>query len=200
MGCGVADRSRITAAVVGLARLGLPGHTVLLDDVTLSNAGLREGHAVIVSAVTVYGARSVTLSGSTLASQSIAAATPAAGLALQGDDRRRCGVAAASRSGSRHLDLGGQPGTCVGGRDQLDVGAADRDRVDPEGPVSVQPNSQVGWGAGVPVSAGPSKNRSASPRRRSPSTNSPSTNSKAHRPRPPNSPSGSSSPSTSRTY
>jgi len=28
---------------------------VLLDDVTMSNAGLREGTAVIVSTVTVYG-------------------------------------------------------------------------------------------------------------------------------------------------
>ena len=63
--------SRTTAAVAGLAGPDTPVGTVLLDDVTLSNAGLREGTAVIVGAVTVYGARSVTLSGSSLASQSI---------------------------------------------------------------------------------------------------------------------------------
>ncbi|HEV7361104.1 MAG TPA: ATPase, partial [Mycobacterium sp.] len=66
--------SRTTAAVAGLADLGTPVSTVLLDDVTLSNAGLREGTAVIVSAVTVYGARSVTLNGSSLATQSITSA------------------------------------------------------------------------------------------------------------------------------
>ncbi|KKB98824.1 ATPase, partial [Mycobacterium nebraskense] len=67
--------SRTTAAVAGLAGPDTPVGTVLLDDVTLSNAGLREDTAVIVSAVTVYGARSVTLSGSTLASQSISPVT-----------------------------------------------------------------------------------------------------------------------------
>src|SRR5438270_2484470 len=59
--------SRTTAAVAALADPDSPVGIVLLDDVTLSNAGLREDTAVIVSAVTVYGARSVTLSGSSLA-------------------------------------------------------------------------------------------------------------------------------------
>ena len=54
--------SRTTAAVAGLAGPDTPVGTVLLDDVTLSNAGLRDGTAVVVSGVTVYGARSVTLS------------------------------------------------------------------------------------------------------------------------------------------
>src|SRR5882757_8910822 len=67
--------SRTTAAVVGLAGADTPVGIALLDDVTLSNAGLREDTAVIVSAVTVYGARSVTLSGSNLATQSISSAT-----------------------------------------------------------------------------------------------------------------------------
>src|SRR3974390_2712116 len=47
--------SRTTAAVAGLAGADTPVGIVLLDDVTLSNAGLREGAAVIVSAVSVYG-------------------------------------------------------------------------------------------------------------------------------------------------
>ena len=42
--------SRTTAAVAGLADPDTPVGIVLLDDVTLSNAGLREGTAVIVSA------------------------------------------------------------------------------------------------------------------------------------------------------
>ncbi|MCV6994987.1 ATPase, partial [Mycobacterium timonense] len=67
--------SRTTAAVAGLAGPGTPVGTVLLDDVTLSNAGLREGSAVVVGAVTVYGARSVALSGSALATQSITPVT-----------------------------------------------------------------------------------------------------------------------------
>ncbi len=67
--------SRTTAAVAGMAGGDIPIGIVLLDDVTLSNAGLREGTEVIVSAVTVYGARTVTLSGSTLATQSLSSAT-----------------------------------------------------------------------------------------------------------------------------
>lgn len=67
--------SRTTAAVAGLAGPSTPVGTVLLDDVTLSNAGLREGSAVVVGAVTVYGARSVALSGSALATQSITPVT-----------------------------------------------------------------------------------------------------------------------------
>ena len=67
--------SRTTAAVAGLADPDTPVSIVLLNDVTLSNAGLREGTAVIVSTVTVYGARSVTLAGSALASKSITPST-----------------------------------------------------------------------------------------------------------------------------
>src|SRR5690242_20900841 len=67
--------SRTTAAVAGLAGPDIPVGIVLLDDVTLSNAGLREDTEVIVSSVTVYGARSVTLSGSRLATQSVSPVT-----------------------------------------------------------------------------------------------------------------------------
>jgi transitional endoplasmic reticulum ATPase len=67
--------SRTTAAVAGVAPPGTPAGTALLDDVTLSNAGLREDTTVIVAPVTVYGARSVTVTGSNLATQSISSAT-----------------------------------------------------------------------------------------------------------------------------
>ena len=67
--------SRTTSAVAGVAGPDTPAGTALLDDVTLSNAGLRENTIVLVAPATVYGARSVTLSGSKLATQSISSAT-----------------------------------------------------------------------------------------------------------------------------
>src|ERR1700683_3425607 len=67
--------SRTTTAVAGMAGPQTPVGTVLLDDVTLSNAGLGEDIAVIVVAATVYGARSVTLSGSTIDTQTLTPAT-----------------------------------------------------------------------------------------------------------------------------
>src|SRR5262249_47500937 len=67
--------SRTTSAVVGVSPDGTPPGTALLDDVTLSNAGLREDASVLVAPVTVYGARSVTVSGSKLATQSISSTT-----------------------------------------------------------------------------------------------------------------------------
>src|SRR5262245_41449546 len=50
--------SRTTTAVAGVAGQHTPVGTVLLDDVTLSNAGLTTDTAVIVASATVYGARS----------------------------------------------------------------------------------------------------------------------------------------------
>ena len=67
--------SRRTASVAGRAPANTPHGTALLDDVTLSNAGVREDAPVLVAPVTVYGARSVTLSGSALATRSLTPAT-----------------------------------------------------------------------------------------------------------------------------
>lgn len=146
--------SRTTAAVAGLADQDSPVSIVLLDDVTLSNAGLREGTAVIVSAVTVYGARSVMLSGSSLASQSI---TPV--------NLRQALLGKVMTVGDAvsllPRDLG--PGTSTSAASRALASAVGISwtselltvtGVDPEGPVSVQPNSLVTWGAGVPLSAG----------------------------------------------
>ncbi|OBG99512.1 AAA family ATPase [Mycobacterium sp. E3247] len=149
--------SRTTAAVVGLAGPDTPIGTALLDDVTLSNAGLREGTAVIVGAVTVYGARSVTLSGSTLASQSISPVTLRQ--ALLG---KVLTVGDAVSLLPRDL---GPPFSTSGAARALaaSVGISWTSElltvtgVDPAGPVSVQPNSLVTWGAGVPSAAGPSQ-------------------------------------------
>lgn len=143
--------SRTTAAVVGLAETAIPVSTVLLDDVTLSNAGLREGTTVIVSAVTVYGARSVTLNGSSLAVQSITSATlrqALLGKVMTVGDAvsllpRDLGPGTSTSAASRAL------AAAVGiswTSELLTVTG-----VDPDGPVSVQPNSLVSWGADVPV-------------------------------------------------
>jgi transitional endoplasmic reticulum ATPase len=151
--------SRTTAAVAGLADLGTPVSTVLLDDVTLSNAGLREGTAVIVSAVTVYGARSVTLNGSSLATQSITSAhlrQALLGKVMTVGDAvsllpRDLGPGTSTSAASRAL------ASAVGiswTSELLTVTG-----VDPDGPVSVQPNSSVAWGDGVTVGAGAAAHR-----------------------------------------
>lgn len=137
--------SRSTAAVVGIAAPGTPTGTALLDDVTLSNAGLREDATVLVSAVIVYGARSVTLSGSALATRSVPSATlrqALLGKVLTVGDT----VSLLPR------DLG--PGTTSTASAALatSVGITWTSELltvtgtDPAGPVSVQPNSSVSWG------------------------------------------------------
>ncbi|MHC9291104.1 AAA family ATPase [Mycobacterium sp. LTG2003] len=141
--------SRTTAAVAGIAPAGTPAGTALLDDVTLSNAGLRETATVIVAPVTVYGARAVTVSGSRLATDSISSATLRQALLGKvmtvGDT-----VSLLPR------DLG--PGTSTSAATSAlasSVGITWTSElltvtgVDPAGPVSVQPNSVVSWGSGV---------------------------------------------------
>ena len=148
--------SRTTAAVAGLAPEGTPAGTALLDDVTLSNAGLREDTSVIVAPVTVYGARSVTLSGSSLATQSVSSATLRQALLGKvmtvGDTvsllPRDLGPGTSTSEASAAL------ASAVGitwTSELLTVTG-----VDPAGPVSVQPNSLVSWGTGLapePVAA-----------------------------------------------
>ncbi|MGI9162373.1 MAG: AAA family ATPase [Mycobacterium sp.] len=141
--------SRTTAAVAGVAPPGTPTGTALLDDVTLSNAGLREDATVLVSPVTVYGARSVTLSGSALATQSVTSTTlrqALLGKVLTVGDT----VSLLPR------DLG--PGTSTSEASSAlaaSVGITWTSELltvtgtDPVGPVSVQPNSSVTWGAGI---------------------------------------------------
>ena len=140
--------SRTTAAVAGIAPPGTPAGTALLDDVSLSNAGLREDAGVLVAPVTVYGARSVTLSGSALATKSVASATlrqALLGKVLTVGDT----VSLLPR------DLG--PGTSTSEATSAlaaSVGITWTSELltvtgtDPVGPVSVQPNSSVSWGGG----------------------------------------------------
>ena len=146
--------SRTTAAVAGLAPAGTPTGTALVDDVTLSNAGLREDSAVIITPVTVYGARSVTLSGSALATRSVSSATlrqALLGKVLTVGDT----VSLLPR------DLG--PGTSTSQASSALTSAVGITwtselltvtGTDPAGPVSVQPNSSVSWGDGGSVGTG----------------------------------------------
>jgi transitional endoplasmic reticulum ATPase len=144
--------SRTTAAVAGVAPPGTPAGTALLDDVTLSNAGLREDTTVIVAPVTVYGARSVTVAGSNLATHSISSATLRQALLGKvmtvGDTvsllPRELGpdiptsAATAALASSVGITWTSELLTVTG--------------TDPAGPVSVQPNSSVSWGSGTVAS------------------------------------------------
>lgn len=147
--------SRTTCAVVGQASADTPVGTALLDDVTLSNAGLREDTIVLVAPVTVYGARSVTVSGSKLAMQSISSATLR--LALLGKV-----MTVGDAVSLLPRDLG--PGTSTSAAASALTASAGITwtselltvtGVDPAGPVSVQPNSAVAWGDGTAFAAEP---------------------------------------------
>jgi transitional endoplasmic reticulum ATPase len=152
--------ARRTAAVAGIAPAGTPTGTALLDDVTMSNAGLTENATVVVTPVTVYGGRAVTVSGSNLAVTSISDVTlrqALLGKVLSVGDA----VSLLPR------DLG--PGTSTAPATQAlsrTFGVAWTSElltvtgVDPAGgPVSVQPNTAVGWGAGTrtAVSSAPAR-------------------------------------------
>jgi len=143
--------SRVTAAVAGFAPPGTPTGTALLDDVTLSNAGLREDADVLVSPVTVYGARSVTLRGSALATESVSSA--ALRQALLGKV-----LTVGDTVSLLPRDLG--PGTSTSAASAALAAAVGITwtselltvtGTDPSGPVSVQPNSSVTWGPGTAV-------------------------------------------------
>lgn len=143
--------ARSTAAVVGLAPGGTPAGVALVDDVTLSNAGLRENAEVVVAPVTVFGARSVTLTGSRLATQSVTPATLR--MALLGKV-----MTVGDTVSLLPRDLG--PGTSTSAATTAlttSVGITWTSElltvtdVDPAGTVSVQPNSNVCWGDGTTV-------------------------------------------------
>ncbi|KAA0110805.1 AAA family ATPase [Mycolicibacterium sp. P1-5] len=153
--------SRTTSAVAGIAPPDIPAGTALLDDVTLSNAGLREDTTVLVAPVTVYGARSVTLRGSTLATQSVSSA--ALRQALLGKV-----MTVGDTVSLLPRDLG--PGTSTTQASSAlasSVGITWTSELltvtgtDPAGPVSVQPNSSVTWGEGATPTTGASRSTAA---------------------------------------
>ncbi|MGA9871279.1 MAG: AAA family ATPase [Rhodococcus sp. (in: high G+C Gram-positive bacteria)] len=150
--------SRRTAAVAGTAPDSSPHGTALLDDVTLSNAGIKDSGSIAVSPVTVYGAKSVTVSGSALAVGSISETTLRQ--ALLGKV-----VSLGDTVSLLPRDLG--PGTSTSAATQalsrtfgvawttelLTVSSTDP----AAGPVSVQPNSAVSWGEGRAIAPEPNR-------------------------------------------
>ncbi|WP_227997353.1 AAA family ATPase [Nocardia australiensis] len=142
--------SRRTAAVVGVAPAATPAGVALLDDVTLSNAGLREDATVVVAPATVYGARQISVSGSVHATRTIPAATLRQALLgkvvtvgdavslLPRDLGPDISSSAATQALSRTFGIAWTT-------ELLTVTATDPS----QGPVSVQPNTAVEWGAGV---------------------------------------------------
>ncbi|MFD6399995.1 AAA family ATPase [Nocardia sp. NPDC060249] len=142
--------ARRTAAVVAKAPADSPPGVALLDDVTLSNVGLRENAAVTVAPVTVFGARQISLSGSSHAMASVPAATLRQALLgkvvtvgdtvslLPRDLGPDISSSAATQALSRAFGIAWTT-------ELLTVTA-----IEPRpGPVSVQPNSAVGWGPGA---------------------------------------------------
>jgi len=152
--------SRRTAAVVARS-CGDPPGVALLDDVTLSNTGLREGAGVVVERARVAAARAVSLTGSALAMRSVDPATLRQALLgkvlTAGDVVSLLPRDLGPESGARAAR--GMLSAVVGiswTTELLSVAAAD-----PVGPVSVQPSTAVGWGDAVgpphaaPVSPAP---------------------------------------------
>ncbi|GGC61562.1 putative conserved ATPase [Hoyosella rhizosphaerae] len=151
--------TRRTAAVVAHAHSDSAPRTILLDDVTMSNAGIREDATVLVGPVPVQGARKIVLSGSSLAMTSLSPNTlrqALLGKVLTVGDT----VSLLPR------DLG--PGTSTSEATQAlrrAIGITWTSELltvveaDPDGVVSVQPNTSITW----PGSATENKARGSDP-------------------------------------
>ncbi len=141
--------ARVSAALAA-AGDGPPG-VVLLDDVTLSNLGVTEGSEVVVTPVEVAAARTVTVSGSRLATTSLTPETLR--LALTGKV-----LTVGDAVSLLPQDLAPPPGADVPTtRRKLSnaIGTTWTSELltitatDPTGPVAVQPSSLVGWRDGA---------------------------------------------------
>jgi transitional endoplasmic reticulum ATPase len=141
--------ARVSAALAA-AGDGPPG-VVLVDDVTLSNLGVTEGFDVVVAPVEVAAARTVTVSGSRLATTSLTPETLR--LALTGKV-----LTVGDAVSLLPQDLAPPPGADVSTtRRKLSnaIGTTWTSELltitatDPAGPVAVQPSSLVGWRDGA---------------------------------------------------
>lgn len=137
--------ARVTAAVVAEAGPDTPTGTALLDDITFSNAGVRENAPVVLAPCEVHGAARVTVSGSALATASVDEPTlrrALLGKVLSVGDAvsllpRDLGPELAAGDATRALAVSvGITWT----NELLTVSATD-----PAGPVSVQTNTAVLW-------------------------------------------------------
>ena len=137
--------ARVTAAVVAAAPSGTPTGTLLLDDITFSNAGIKENASVVLSGVAVHGAARVVVTGSAVASRGVDEATlrrALLGKVLSVGDAvsllpRDLGPELTASAATRALTLSvGITWT----NELLTVTATD-----PGSPVSVQPSTAVLW-------------------------------------------------------
>ncbi|UAK37468.1 AAA family ATPase [Gordonia bronchialis] len=146
--------ARVTAAVIAAADASTPAGLVLLDDLTFSNAGVKEDAPVVLSRVIVQGASRVVVTGSVLASGSVDEATLRRALLgkvvsvgdavslLPRDLGPELAATEATRSLARSVGI-------TWTNELLTVSATD-----PSSPVSVQPNTAVLWADGGPAAAG----------------------------------------------
>lgn len=147
--------ARVTAAVVAAAPSGTPTGTLLLDDITFSNAGIKENASVVLSEVAVHGAARVVVTGSAVASRGVDEATlrrALLGKVLSVGDAvsllpRDLGPELTASAATRALTLSvGITWT----NELLTVTATD-----PGSPVSVQPSTAVLWASdGVDATGG----------------------------------------------
>lgn len=147
--------ARVTAAVVAAAPSGTPTGTLLLDDITFSNAGIKENASVVLSGVAVHGAARVVVTGSAVASRGVDEATlrrALLGKVLSVGDAvsllpRDLGPELTASAATRALTLSvGITWT----NELLTVTATD-----PGSPVSVQPSTAVLWASdGVDATRG----------------------------------------------
>ncbi|MDL9936987.1 AAA family ATPase [Gordonia sp. ABSL1-1] len=137
--------ARVTAAVIAAADASVPTGAALLDDITFSNAGVRENAAVVLAPVVVHGASRVIVSGSALASGSVDETTLRRALLgkvlsvgdavslLPRDLGPELAATEATRSLARSVGI-------TWTNELLTVAGSD-----PASPVSVQPNTAVLW-------------------------------------------------------
>lgn len=140
--------ARRTAAVVARSHTH-PAAIALLDDVTLSNTGLREGARVVVERARVRPGRAVSLTGSALAAQSVNDTTLRQALLGKvltvGDAVSLLPRDLGPESGAQVARAALSAAVGIGWTSELlSVAAAD-----PAGPVSVQPSTAVTWGTTV---------------------------------------------------
>ncbi|PRX50295.1 transitional endoplasmic reticulum ATPase [Prauserella shujinwangii] len=142
--------ARVSAALAAPSSGHVPG-VVLADDITMSNLGVTEGAEIVVAPVAVSAARTVTVSGSRLASASVDPATLR--LALLGKV-----LTVGDAVSLLPQDLAPPPGSDVGavrGSLSRTIGTAWTTELltvtatEPSGPVAVGQSTVVGWRGGA---------------------------------------------------
>lgn len=141
--------TRISAALAAEGD-GPPG-VALLDDLTMTNVGLSEGSEVVVSRAEVSPARTLTISGSRLASASLTPETVRLALIGKiltvGDSVSLLPQDLAPAPGSDAFAVRGQLSRAIGmtwTNELLTITASE-----PAGPVAVHPSTVVGWRDGA---------------------------------------------------